>query len=80
MASTTTIRVDSATHAQLAAMSAESGRTLIETVRDAAEALRRDRIGAMVRDQVEALRSDPEAWAGYLAEGTATSVTDGIGR
>lgn len=80
MATTTTIRVDSETHAQLARMSSEAGRTLIETVRDAAEALRRDRVGAKVREQMEALRADPDAWADYLAEGDATAVADGIGR
>lgn len=78
MATTTTIRVDSDTHARLAEMSAASGRTLIETVRDAAEALRRDRIGAMVREQIETLRADPAAWGEYLAEGDATAVADGI--
>lgn len=76
--STTTIRVDSATHARLLEMSKASGASLIDTVRDAAEALRRLRFAQQVIDELAALREDPEAWAAYLAEGEATAVTDGI--
>lgn len=75
---TTTIRVDSDTHARLVEMSKASGASLIDTVRDAAEALRRLRFAQQVVDELTALRDDPEAWAAYLAEADATAVTDGI--
>ena len=75
---TTTIRIDSTTHEQLVALSRSSGATLIETVRDATEALRRDRLGARVAQELDQLRSDPEAWSAYIAE-SEHSVRDGIG-
>ena len=77
---TTTIRVDSETHARLQELSTASGASLIDTVRDAAEALRRQRFGAMVAAELAALEADPVAWAGYLAEADTTTVTDGLGR
>ena len=76
---TTTIRVDTATHARLLELSAESGTTLIETVSAAAEALRRQRFAAGVAVEIDRLRADPDAWAAYLADAENTSVTDGIG-
>jgi len=76
---TTTIRVDTDTHARLLALSQASGASLIETVRDAAEALRRQRFAHQVAAELNELQSDPEAWAAYLAEANATSVTDGVG-
>ena len=75
---TTTIRVDSETHARLVEMSRASGASLIDTVRDAAEALRRLRFAQQVAEELAALRDDPEAWEEYLAEAEATAVTDGI--
>ncbi|MFN3218673.1 MAG: hypothetical protein ACE367_19430 [Acidimicrobiales bacterium] len=80
MASTTTIRVDTETHARLVELTAASGETLIETVRAAAEALRRQRFAAQACAQFEALQADPAAWADYLAEASVTEVVDGIGR
>lgn len=77
---TTTIRVDSDTHARLVEMSQASGASLIETVRDAAEALRRLRFAEQVTDELDVLRQDPEAWIEYLAEGESTAVTDGVDR
>lgn len=77
---TTTIRVDTDTHAHLQALSRESGRSLIETVRDAAEALGRQRFAHQVAAELERLRSDENAWKGYLTESDVTSVTDGIER
>ncbi len=77
---TTTIRVDSDTHDRLLALSRETGRTLIETVRDATEALRRQRFAHRVTTELAALHDDRRAWADYLAEADATSVGDGIGR
>ena len=77
---TTTIRVDSDTHARLLEMSRSTGASLIETVRDATEALRRQRFADQVAAEFAALRTDPAAWDDYLSETDTTSVTDGIGR
>lgn len=76
---TTTIRVDSDTHARLIALSRATGATLIETVRDAAEALRRQRFAQQVAAELVELHNDPGEWAAYLAEAGTTSVTDGLG-
>lgn len=75
---TTTIRVDTDTHSRLVELSEATGASLIETVRDAAEALRRQRFGRQVADELTGLRDDPDAWKEYLAEADSTSVTDGI--
>lgn len=77
---TTTIRVDTDTHAQLLELSAETGSTLMETVHEAAEALRRQRFGQRVADELATLREDPSAWQDYLAEAESTSVADGLSR
>lgn len=77
---TTTIRVDTDTHTRLQALSRESGRPLIDTVRDAAEALGRQRFAHQVAAELAGLRSDGDAWKSYLAESDATSVADGIDR
>lgn len=76
---TTTIRVDTDTHARLLALSRETGTSLIETVRDAAEALRRQRFASQVAAELADLHNDPEGWADYLAEAAETSVSDGVG-
>ena len=76
---TTTIRVDTETHAQLVELSAASGATLMETVSEAAEALRRQRFAARVVTELDELRADPDAWRAYLADAEATSVDDGLG-
>lgn len=76
---TTTIRVDSDTHARLLELSRATGTSLIETVRDAAEALRRQRFAHQVAAELAELRNDRAAWDAYLSETDATSVTDGIG-
>ena len=75
---TTTIRVDTETHAALLDLAAESGASLMETTRAAAEALRRQRFAGHVTDELNGLRSDPDAWADYLAEADSTSVRDGV--
>jgi hypothetical protein len=77
---TTTIRVDTDTHARLIELSKASGASLMETVRDAAEALRRQRFARQVAGELAELQRNPEAWADYLAEAEETSVADGIGR
>ena len=76
---TTTIRVDTDTHARLLALSKATGTSLIDTVRDATEALRRQRFARQVAAELADLRDDPEAWADYLAEAGETSVSDGLG-
>ena len=76
---TTTIRVDTNTHARLIELSESSGATLMDTVSAAAEALRRQRFAGVVVGELDRLRADPDAWAAYLAEADATSVTDGLG-
>ncbi|MGF1595552.1 MAG: toxin-antitoxin system protein [Acidimicrobiales bacterium] len=76
---TTTIRIDTDTHARLVALSRATGASLIETVRDATEALRRQRFAHQVAAELAELRADPEAWQAYLAEAEETSVPDGVG-
>jgi predicted transcriptional regulator len=78
MVSTTTIRVDTETHARLVELSESTGKSLIATVRDAAEALHRQRFGVKVAGELAKLRLDPAAWSSYLAEAEATLVTDGL--
>lgn len=75
---TTTIRVDSETHSRLVELSRSSGTTLIDTVRDAVEALRRERFARTVAAELAELRRDPQAWEAYLAEAEETSVRDGV--
>lgn len=75
---TTTIRVDKDTHVRLLELSRASGVSLIETVRDATEALRRQRFASQVTGELAELRNDPEAWEAYLGEADAMSVADGI--
>lgn len=75
---TTTIRVDRETHARLLELANERDASLLDTVREATEALRRKRFAEHVADELSALRADPKAWAGYLAEAEATTVRDGI--
>jgi hypothetical protein len=77
---TTTIRVDKSTHARLVELSRASGASIMDTVHDAAEALRRERFGQAVATEFAELRADPDAWASYLADAEATSVADGIGQ
>ena len=77
---TTTIRVDTETHARLQALSRESGRSLIETIRDATEALGRQRFAHQVAAELAALHADEDAWKAYLAGAESTSVADGINR
>ena len=75
---TTTIRVDRETHARLAQMSRMNGDSITETVRQAAEALRRLRFGQRVQQQYAELGTDPEAWADYMSDAESTHVGDGV--
>lgn len=76
---TTTIRVDTDTHARLLDLSRATGGSLIETVRDATEALSRQRFAHQVVTELNELGENPEAWEAYLAEADDTSVSDGVG-
>ena len=75
---TTTVRVDVETHDKLAALARASGASLIEVVRRAADALERLQFARTVAAELDALRLDGEAWAGYLGDADATDVPDGI--
>jgi hypothetical protein len=75
---TTTIRVDTDTHATLLELAAERGTSLVEAARDAAEALRRQQFAQHVTNELNALRADPDAWADYLAEAETSHVADGV--
>ena len=77
MSQTTTIRVDIATHQQLLAMSQSAGTSLVDTVRAATEALRRQSFGAIVQAELTELHKNPEAWAAYLSDSNQ-AVTDGL--
>ncbi len=76
---TTTIRVDTDTHSRLLDLSRATGASLIETVRDATEALSRQHFAHQVAAELDELRQNPQAWEAYLAEADDTSVSDGIG-
>lgn len=75
---TTTIRVDTETHALLQELATQRGENLMRTAHSAAEALWKVEFAKRVMAQYEALRADPEAWADYLADAESTHVVDGI--
>jgi hypothetical protein len=77
---TTTIRVDTATHSKLVELSKLAGTSLVDTMRDAVEALRRQRFARQVAREMARLREDETAWSAYLAEAEMTDIDDGIGR
>ncbi|MDJ0665183.1 MAG: hypothetical protein QNJ75_11520 [Acidimicrobiia bacterium] len=74
----TTIRVDAETHARLVELSRATGDSLIDTVRDATEALRRQRFASRVAAELETLRQDESAWQDYLSDAAQTEVGDGL--
>lgn len=75
---TTTIRVGTDTHAELVRLSREHGTSLTVTVRQAAEALRRQRFGHQVAAEFSVLRADGQGWAEYLVEVDGLPADDGI--
>lgn len=77
MAATTTIRIERDVHARLVELSATNGRQLIEIVREATSALERVYLAEAVHREIEALRSDPSAWAAYIGE-AELAAGDGI--
>ncbi len=70
--------MDQRTHALLLELSRADGAALIDTVRDAAEALRRQRFAHRVTAELADLRDDGEAWQSYLADADL-AVGDGVG-
>lgn len=76
---TRTVRIDEEIYARLVEMSNLDGVSLSETIRDATEALSRQRFAQRVSADIAELRTDREAWASYLAEADSTSVADGLG-
>ena len=75
---TTTIRVDTDTHAALLDLASERGTSLIAAAPDAAEALRRQQFAQHVTDELNALRADPNDSADYLDEAEPSAVSDGV--
>ena len=59
-------------------MSRETDPSLEPAVRDAHNALWRQRFARGVMRQLNELRQDTEAWEAYLAEAEETHVADGI--
>lgn len=53
--------------------------SLAATVRDTAEALRRQRFARHAMEQTRELHKDSKTWQEYLAEAEGTHVADGIG-
>lgn len=76
---TTTIRVDTETHAQLLELSRAEGTSLIETVRHATDALRRARFAQQVAAELADLRDDDDRWTSYVADADRSAVADGLG-
>lgn len=76
--STTTIRVDRETHAALLEMSSAAGRSLMETIKDATEALRRQEFADQVRSEFEAMSAEDHE--SYRAEIDRYPVGDGLDR
>lgn len=74
----TTICVVPEMHSRLVELSRATGSSLIETVRDASEALARQQFANLVAGELDELRSNPKAWADYLAEAAVTSVSNRI--
>jgi hypothetical protein len=75
---TTTIRVDRDTHARLLELSRARGSSLTDTVRDATEALARQRFARRIALELDGLRGRPDEWAAYVREAEATDVPDGL--
>lgn len=74
---TTTIRIERDVHRRLAKLGEASGQLLIDVVRDAAQALERERFASTVIGEFELLRDDAVGWADYLAD-AELAVGDGV--
>ena len=76
--STTTVRIDRETHARLVRMSELAGVSLGAIIREAAEALSRQRFALRVAAEVAELHNDRAAWSSYLKEVESTSTDLGV--
>ena len=65
---TTTIRVDANTHARLVALSEESGRSIVDLVREAVTSLESRRFMDDLRAYYENLRENETDWHASIAE------------
>jgi hypothetical protein len=74
---TTTIRIERDVHQRLLALSRDTGRQLMDVVRDAADALERAQFAHVVAREFDLLRSDHSAWSAYLGD-AELAVDDGI--
>lgn len=74
----TTIRVDRDTHRQLTQLAGATGSTMTQVVTKALAALYREQRARRILEQVDNLKSDPDAWADYTQQFDA-AITDGIG-
>ena len=74
----TTIRVDDETHHRLQTISRNSGRQLIDVVREATAALELVEFATKVRSELATLRTDTAAWESYMAEAESATVLDGL--
>ncbi len=75
---TTTVRVDTATHARLLELSRLRDTSVLDTVRAAAAALHREQFAHRIAGELAELRTDGAAWDAYLADAEASEVTDGV--
>lgn len=77
MGETTTIRIEREVHRRLVVLGQQTGRQLIDVVRDATEALERAQFAASVTTDLERLRQDPQAWADYVGDADL-ALRDGL--
>ena len=81
MATTTTIRVPTSTHARLRRLADEQARPIGEMIDALLDDDEKRRLFAGLAEDFERLRADPVAWADYEAEVIAWEATlgDGLG-
>ena len=71
MHGTTTIRVSESLREQLRRVAERRQTSMIDTLADALDALRRDEFFQAMANAEAALRANPDAWASYQAESAA---------
>ena len=81
MATTTTIRVPTSTHARLRRLADEQARSIGEVIDALLDDDEKRRLFAGLAEDFERLRADPVAWADYEAEVIVWEATlgDGLG-
>jgi hypothetical protein len=75
---TTTLRVRHAMKDTLEMLARRRGTSLVQAQSDAVDALWREHFFETMQRQLIEMRSDPVAWADYLADAAATDVGDGL--